>query len=83
MNSRDFIKYVKKNLPKQMDIDAGLVKKELEILDLAKRVSNYESRKTEFEVSLEEARLISGTQEDASYNIPFQVPEKLRNLFRN
>ena len=69
-SASDFIKYINKNiLPNDLNIDTSLVKVELQTIDLAKKVRNYEQQKRQFEASLEEANSLIGTP--GSQSLPF------------
>lgn len=52
--AREFIKHLKRSLPKDMRVDTELVENELKIADMARRVKNYEQRRLEFEMNVEE-----------------------------
>lgn len=52
----DFIKHIKQSLPKDLSIETTLVEAELQIADVARRVKNFETRKLDFEVNVNEAR---------------------------
>ena len=55
-SAKDFIKYIKRCMPKDLRVDTTLVERELQIADLARRVKNFELRKLDFEMTLEETR---------------------------
>ena len=54
--AKEFMKYIKDNMPKDLSMDTSTLQKELDILDLAKRVANYEAKRADIEVSLVEAQ---------------------------
>ena len=53
--AKEFIKHIKKSLPKDLRIDTALVENELQVADLARRVKNYEMRRLDFEATFAEA----------------------------
>ena len=81
MNSaRDFIKHIKKSLPKDLRIETTLVEDELKIADIARRVKNFETRKLDFEMSAIEAKQLIGL--DGAEPLPFLVNENLQKAFK-
>ena len=75
LSARDFIKYIKSNLPKDLQIDTHLVEDEIKIADLARRIKNWETRDLDFEVTDAEAR--SMLEMEGSQNLPFIVEPAL------
>ena len=54
MTAREFIKHIKRGIPKELRIDTSLVEDELKIADIARRVKNFEVRRLDFEATVEE-----------------------------
>lgn len=54
--ARDFIKHLKRSLPKDLRVDTALVENELKIADMARRVKNNEQRRLEFDCTYEETQ---------------------------
>lgn len=79
-SAREFIKYIKSNIPKDLQIDTNLVQDEIKIADLARRIKNWETRNLEFEITHDEARSI--LEEDGATSLPFVVDDEIKDKFK-
>ena len=80
MTAREFIKHIKRGIPKELRIDTSLVEDELKIADIARRVKNFEVRRLDFEATVEETRSLLG--EEGSQSLPFIVSDIIKKNFR-
>ena len=79
--AKEFIKHIKKSLPKDLRIDTALVENELQVADLARRVKNYEMRRLDFEATFAEAQQLLGCE--GTRPLPFIVPKKINEVWQD
>ena len=75
------MKYIKDNMPKDMNMDTSQLQKELDILDLAKRVSNFEAKRADIEVRFTESQSLVGLESAPA--LPFLVSVKVQKILQN
>ena len=72
------MKYIKDIMPKDMNMDTHQLQKELDILELAKRVANFEAKRADIEVSLIESQSLVSLE--SAPVLPFLVSVKVQKL---